>query len=66
MALGLVKPVTGGLADNFLSHTGHVVVSNVDELFQRRGVTKVSEMEAEALSQHLERKKRERSAIGEL
>lgn len=57
MALCLIQPVTGGPADNFLSHTGHVIISNVDKLLQGCGVTEVSEMEAETFSQHLNREK---------
>lgn len=37
---------------------GHVAVSNVDKLLQRRGVTEVSEMEAKTLSQHLDKENR--------
>lgn len=59
MALGLVQPVTGGLADDFLSKPGHIAVSNVDKLLQGRGVAEVSEMEAETLSQDLDRGARE-------
>lgn len=58
MALGLVQPITGGVADNFLSQTGHVAVGNVDKLLQGCGVTEVSEMEAETFSQHLGREKK--------
>lgn len=32
VALCLVQPVTGGLADDFLSQTRHVVVSDVNKL----------------------------------
>lgn len=63
VALGFVKPVTGGLADNFLSHSGHVAVSNVDKLLQRCGVTEVSEMEAKTFSQHLDKVKKKRRRI---
>lgn len=58
MALRLVQPVTGGLADDFLSQTGHVAVGNVNKLLQRRGVTEVSEMEAKTFSEHLGREKK--------
>lgn len=58
MALSLIQPITGGPADNFLSHTGHIVVRNVDEVLQWRGVTEVSEMEAKTFSQHLNRKRK--------
>lgn len=54
VALCLVEPVTGGVADDFLSHSGHVAVSDVNKLLQRRGVTEVSEMEAKTFSQHLD------------
>ena len=57
MALGLVKPITGGIADNFLRQTGNVAIGNVDKLLQGRGVTEVSEMKAETFSQHLDREK---------
>ena len=58
MALGLVQPVTGGITDDFLSQTGNVAVCDVDEVLQRRGVTQVSEVEAEAFSQNLDREKK--------
>lgn len=44
---------------------GHVVVSDVDELFQRCGVTEVSEMEAKTFSQHLDKEKKGQSAFRE-
>lgn len=59
MTLRLVEPVAGGVADNFLSQTGHVAVSNVNKLLQGGGVTEVSEMEAKPFSQHLGRQKNE-------
>lgn len=56
VALGLVKPIAGGIADTFLNLTGHVVISNVDKFLQGRFVTEVSEMEAKTFSQHLDGK----------
>lgn len=55
VALRLIQPVTGGLAYNFLGQARHVAVSNVNELLQRRRVAEVSEMEAEAFGQDLDR-----------
>lgn len=57
MALRLIEPVTGGLAYNFLGQARHVVVSNVNKLLQWRRVAQVSEMEAKAFCQDLERRK---------
>lgn len=59
MALRLVKPITRGLADNFLSQLGDIAVCNVNKLLQGCGVTEVSEMEAETFSQHLCREQRQ-------
>lgn len=63
MALGLVQPIPGGLADDFLSQTGHVAVGNVDKLLQGRCVTEVSEMEAETFSQHLDGEGKKSSGV---
>lgn len=56
VALRLIEPVTGGLAYDFLGQARHVAVSNVNELLQRRRVAEVSEMEAEAFGQDLDRR----------
>lgn len=56
VALGFIQPVTGGPADNFLSHTGHIMVCNVHKLLQWRGVTEVSEMETKTFGQHLDKR----------
>lgn len=55
VALRLIQPVTGGLAYNFLSQVRHVVVGNVNKLFQWGRVAEVSEMEAETFRQDLDR-----------
>lgn len=42
---------------------GNVAVSDVNEFLQRRGVAEVSEMEAEAFSQHLDGQNREDAVL---
>lgn len=64
MALCLVQPITGGVADYFLSHVGHILVSDVDKLLQRCGVAQVSEVEAKTFSEHLKREGKNRHLDG--
>lgn len=55
VALCLIQPVTGGLANNFLSQARHVAVGNVNKLLQWGRVAEVSEMEAETFGEDLDR-----------
>ncbi|TNN64378.1 hypothetical protein EYF80_025419 [Liparis tanakae] len=61
VALGLVQPITGRLANDILSQAGHVAVGDVDELLEGRAVAEVPEMEAETFSQHLDGGERRRA-----